>query len=341
MSSRQDATTETANKLVTDLPNVIGDIRQEQSTMQEAVRDSRKCTEEERACLLELGESHVYNRRDIDEMEKMPSVFQKRIGLMQKNHSAELMAVKQEMIEFPNQQQQSAGSGNPYGRVKFDGDEMDMSSQELRRHSAPTEAIPAGDWSKSSNVHGMGDNREGPRPEPVTHRQSIPSIDTAVAATWWDGNSVHGESGNRNEPRPEPPLHRQLFPDTQTIICDTITKPPTFREDHFEDYKRAVGWWIQLQPGISSERLLAAIGVYEQGPVKWVLNAYFSATKNDPSGRAAEGFMAMMDTRFNRSAEDLVLNKLGQWGDLKRKKGEDVRMFWIRFGRLRGQGCVQ
>ena len=47
--------------------------------------------------------------------------------------------------------------------------------------------------------------------------------------------------------------------------------------------------------------------------------------------------MALMDIRFRESGEDLLLRKLSQWNDMEKRKGEDVRLFWIRFDRLVGQ----
>ena len=148
-------------------------------------------------------------------------------------------------------------------------------------------------------------------------RNSAPSSDE----TWWQNTSVAAGADNRDERPQEPNVLRPAVGNNQTIICATIAKPPTFREDHFGDYKRPINWWMQLQHGIDPGRLLAAIGAYEQGPVKWILNDYFSSAKNDASSRVMEGFMAMMDTRFKRSTDDLVLNKLAQWNDIKRKKG--------------------
>ena len=95
-----------------------------------------------------------------------------------------------------------------------------------------------------------------------------------------------------------------------------------------------MNWWVQLQAGVSQDRLLAAIGVNEVGAAKWVLNDYFTTTKHCPSTRSVAGFMKMMDERFKRPAEDLVLIKLNQWNEMRRKKGEGIRMFWIRFDRL-------
>ena len=92
-----------------------------------------------------------------------------------------------------------------------------------------------------------------------------------------------------------------------------------------------------MNSGVPADRLLASIGMAETGPAKWILNDYFNATRLEPSGRSVAGFMKVMDSRFKRSSEELIMAKLTQWNDFKRKKGEDIRMFWIRFDRLRGQ----
>ena len=54
---------------------------------------------------------------------------------------------------------------------------------------------------------------------------------------------------------------------TPTIICATLTKPPTFKPDHYEQYRNDMAWWVQMQAGISHDRLLASVGVHEDGVV--------------------------------------------------------------------------
>ena len=86
---------------------------------------------------------------------------------------------------------------------------------------------------------------------------------------WWtQGNHLVGND-----------VERRSSVTPTTIVCATITKPPSFRHDRYEDYRRAMTWWMQLLTGIPSERLLAEVGVSENGPAKWILNDYFQETK--------------------------------------------------------------
>ena len=123
----------------------------------------------------------------------------------------------------------------------------------------------------------------------------------------------------------------------QTILRTSITKPPLFVEGQYEEYCRSMKWWVLLQTGISSDRLLAAVGMREVGPAKWVLIDYFALTSSSPSGRCIGGYMKLMDTRFKRDIEDLVLTKLSQRNGYRRKKDESIRLFWLRYDRLQSQ----
>ena len=125
-----------------------------------------------------------------------------------------------------------------------------------------------------------------------------------------------------------------VFPPNQTILCTATTRPPVSKEGKYGGYCRATSW--RLQPGVSADRLMAEIGANEVGPPKWVMSDYFMLAKRDAHSRTAEGYVKAMDSRFRKSSEDLILSKLAQRGDFK-KNGDDVRLFWLRFGRLQGK----
>ena len=96
-------------------------------------------------------------------------------------------------------------------------------------------------------------------------------------------------------------------------------------------------WCVQMQAGISHDRLLACIGMNSEGPTKWVLSDYFQRTKSRQKERSVSGFMELMDQRFRKSSEDLLLNKMTRWNELKRRKTENLRLFWMRLERMMGQ----
>ena len=142
-----------------------------------------------------------------------------------------------------------------------------------------------------------------------------------IVITQLIGGKNDRESKQKTTTAQEPENGETLMPNQcRAIICTTLTKPPFFQESQFGDYKRPINWRAQLQAGSPHGRLLAAIGAQEQGPAKWILNDYFTATKNDPGIRSMGGFMGRMENRFKKSSDDLVLSKLSIWGDFRKKK---------------------
>ena len=90
-----------------------------------------------------------------------------------------------------------------------------------------------------------------------------------------------------------------------------------------------------MQAGISHDRLLASIGVNELGQAKRAMRDYFQSTMSNPSARTLSGYMAMMDGRFKKPSEDIITHRMSQWGEFD-KKNEDIRGFWLWFGRAMG-----
>ena len=105
----------------------------------------------------------------------------------------------------------------------------------------------------------------------------------------------------------------------QTVICTNVTKPPIFMSEQYEEYRRAMNWRTQLQGNIPAGRLLAAVGLNETGPAKWVLGDYFQQTLPTPNRRPVEGFLKEMDSLFKRESEDLPMRKLTARSDFKKK----------------------
>ena len=55
---------------------------------------------------------------------------------------------------------------------------------------------------------------------------------------------------------------------TTEIARDNVAKAPAFSAWEYEEYRRSATWRIRRQDGATDGRLLAAIGMYEEGSVK-------------------------------------------------------------------------
>ena len=97
--------------------------------------------------------------------------------------------------------------------------------------------------------------------------------------------------------------------DTNMVICASISRPPEFNPDRFEDYKKRIRWWAEMHGGISDSRLLSAVGMRENGPAKMVSRDYFQSSREDTAGRTLELFLSALDTRYKKSAQDILIQK--------------------------------
>ena len=72
-----------------------------------------------------------------------------------------------------------------------------------------------------------------------------------------------------------------------------------------------------------------------KGSLKTVLQEYFDHTKMEKHNRSIDSFVILMDEKFRRPTEELVLLRAEQWNEMKRKSNEGFKAFWIRLERLR------
>ena len=63
-------------------------------------------------------------------------------------------------------------------------------------------------------------------------------------------------------------------------------------------------------------------------------NDYFDRTKICREGRSAQDFSLGMGEKFKRRAEEIAIQRISQWNELKRRDGEGFKEFWRRFERV-------
>ena len=125
-----------------------------------------------------------------------------------------------------------------------------------------------------------------------------------------------------------------------TIVYSQVTTPPQFALERFEEWKRPIAWWLELNDGIAQHRLLASLGVNSSGILKSMMQDYFDQTKHDRDSRCVQSFIDNINDRFKRPAEEIAMQRISQWGDIRRKNNEGFKEFWCRFERLTNKLCA-
>ena len=275
--------------LIGELAVTLNRIQNDQRQLQENAIDSQHTTMVQHEKLRQMDEQQSAQKKELSEVDRVADQFHQQVETLEARHQAEILHMQKAMMGL---------------------------SRDDRRKSAPSENYVEQESTSP---------REGPvdKEQPGMRRGSAPE----TSDKWRKGAGkshcfrCDDDDGKTNgEQNSFPERNKEMWPTSQTILRTTITKPPLFREGQYEEYRRAISWRLQLQAGVSADRLLAAIGVNEVGPAKWVLNDYFNATKTEPQSRTVEGFAKVMDARFRRPSEDSVLSKLTQWSDFKKEE---------------------
>ena len=136
-----------------------------------------------------------------------------------------------------------------------------------------------------------------------------------------------------------PPPRRVTMPEysmgmPSTVVYSQISDPPIFDESRYEDWKKAIQWWQEINAGTDGGRLLATIGMRAKGSIKIVLQEYFEQTKLNKQSRTIDSFVSLMGDKFRRPTEELILLRVEQWNEMKRKTPEGFKSYWIRLERL-------
>ena len=120
-----------------------------------------------------------------------------------------------------------------------------------------------------------------------------------------------------------PPPRRTTLPETKyripsTVAYSQISDHPSPDENRYEDWENATQWRKEINAGADQTRLLATFGMRAKGSLQTILQEYFERTKRNKYMRHIDSFVLLMDEQFRRPTEELVLLRVGQWGEMKR-----------------------
>ena len=105
-------------------------------------------------------------------------------------------------------------------------------------------------------------NRINDRSEPsidIDRRRSMPQIPVPEEAT---------------------PPRRMTIPEKagsapSTVVYSQTSDPPSFDETRYDDWKREMQWWQEINAGTDQTRLLATVGMRAKGSLNAALREYF------------------------------------------------------------------
>ena len=202
-------------------------------------------------------------------------------------------------------------------------------------------------WHQTNTLY---DSHQQHHAELWEHRQRLQDLSQRRNGV---NDEMHGDpaSGSRDTGRrqsmPSIPVKEEVLPPPlrmttvenaayapSTVVYSQISDPPSFDENRYEDWKKAIQWWQEINAGTDQNRLLATLGMRAKGSLEIVLQEYLDRTKMVKPTRSIDSFVLLMDEKFRRPTEELVLLRVEQWNEMKRKSAEGFKAYWIRLERL-------
>ena len=190
-------------------------------------------------------------------------------------------------------------------------------------------------WNQSA---GLADNQARHQAELWNQHQRLQGINQwkeQVQSSMYQSANTNGEYHERRRSAPDayipdesmPPPRRVTMPECgapalSSVVYSQISDPPNFDENRYEDWKKAMQWRQEISAGTDSNRLLATLGTSAKGSLKIVLQEYFDNTRLNRHLRTVDAFIAMMDDKFRRPTEELILLRVEQWNEMKKKSSE-------------------
>ena len=197
-------------------------------------------------------------------------------------------------------------------------------AEELRMHREAIQILEQRQETSSSPIYGA-DNRQRRHSAPV-YRPAAEVVSRETRTTTVEETPPFDEMQMQYD--------RNVKDRQATIVYSQVTAPPVFNIDRFEEWKKSMAWWLELNDGITQPRLLAALGVNSGGLLKSMLQDYFDSTKDNRDTRCAQAFINKINERFKRPAEEIAMQRIDQRNDIKRRSNEGFKEFWCRFERL-------
>ena len=268
------------------------------------------------------------------------------------NKVAELSRAQQESNETANQLVAKIASmmevlGHSQQQL---GTEARLQAERTRNHDESLQYVRGLQelWWNHSEVLADGQTRH--QAELWNQHQRIQGInqrqEQAQSSMPNDQNTSHNNQERRRSApnihinaEPMPPPRRVTVPEygmpaPSSVVYSQISDHPNFDENRYEDWKKAIRWRQEINAGTDSNRLLATLGMSAKGSIEIVLQEYFDLTRMNRQARSIEAFVSMMDEKFRRPTEELILLRVEQWNEMKKKQPEGFKSYWIRLERL-------
>ena len=153
-------------------------------------------------------------------------------------------------------------------------------------------------------------------------RQSTPSLST---------NPIWPNTDDRNTERP---TLNNVSSCPFTVVYSQISDPPTFDDTKYECWKKELQLRHEINAGTDQNRLLATVGIRANGSLKIAMREYFGRAKGRGNTRSLGEFAILMDGKFRRPTEELILQRVEQWSEMERKPSEGFKAYWVKMERL-------
>ena len=173
-------------------------------------------------------------------------------------------------------------------------------------------------------------------PHGQNDRQSLRSSD-GIRDWWYQLPENWAWSPNAKEPLGPtkfPTIHNRNVPANPTINL-TISDPPKFDINRFESYRRDLLWWRDINSAVDDSTLITTIAVKcTEEILKSIVSNFLEETRDDRANRTFGNFIRILDSHFEKTAQELALGKMSLWTNFERKGGESIRNYWMRYNRV-------
>lgn len=137
-------------------------------------------------------------------------------------------------------------------------------------------------------------------------------------------------SPNMREPQDPskfPTLHNRNVPANPTI-SPTISDPPKFDVNRFEIYRRDLFWWRDINSAADDSTLIATIAAKcTEEILKPTVSNFLEETRDDRINRNFGNFIRLLDSHFEKTAQELALGEIPLWANFERKGGRPFVIF--------------
>ena len=137
-----------------------------------------------------------------------------------------------------------------------------------------------------------------------------------------------GHTSNR-ERTPGPSDVRRKIP-----MRGAISDHPKFPAEAYGELRRYLILWRELKSLFEDGHLVGKLAPHSECALKIILIGYLKETTQENRQRQVEGTPKRLGAAFDRPNQDTVVTKIHELMNISRRPGGDIRLFWVRFGRV-------